>query len=73
MHYSAAGVRDGIIADLTARGVGRELSMLREQRRVVEQMARRYGVHFHMRVKLRNWRIGCSRRCSRCIGWPLAW
>ena len=45
LHYSAAGVRDGIIADLTARGVGRELSMLnREQRRVVEQMARRYGV-----------------------------
>ncbi len=44
MHYSAAGVRDGIIADLAARGVGRELSMLnRDQRRVVEQMARRYG------------------------------
>ncbi|HEV2687678.1 MAG TPA: Ppx/GppA phosphatase family protein [Bryobacteraceae bacterium] len=45
MHYSAAGVRDGIIADLAVRGVGRELSMLnRDQRRVVEQMARRYGV-----------------------------
>lgn len=45
MHYSVAGVRDGIIADLTARGVGRELSMLsRDQRRAVEQMARRYGV-----------------------------
>lgn len=45
LHYSAAGVRDGIIADLAARGVGRELSMLnREQRRVVEQMTRRYGV-----------------------------
>jgi exopolyphosphatase / guanosine-5'-triphosphate,3'-diphosphate pyrophosphatase len=45
LHYSAAGVRDGIIADLTARGVGRELSMLnRDQRRVVEQMARHYGV-----------------------------
>jgi exopolyphosphatase/guanosine-5'-triphosphate,3'-diphosphate pyrophosphatase len=45
LHYSAAGVRDGIIADLTTRGVGRELSMLsKEQRRVVEQMARRYGV-----------------------------
>ncbi|MBZ5609683.1 MAG: Ppx/GppA family phosphatase [Acidobacteriia bacterium] len=44
MHYSAAGVRDGIIADLAARGVGRELSMLnRDQRRVVEQMVRRYG------------------------------
>jgi exopolyphosphatase/guanosine-5'-triphosphate,3'-diphosphate pyrophosphatase len=45
LHYSAAGVRDGIIADLAARGVGRELSMLnREQRRVVEHMARRYAV-----------------------------
>jgi exopolyphosphatase/guanosine-5'-triphosphate,3'-diphosphate pyrophosphatase len=45
MYYSAAGVRDGIIADLAARGVGRELSQLsRDQRREVEQMARRYGV-----------------------------
>jgi exopolyphosphatase/guanosine-5'-triphosphate,3'-diphosphate pyrophosphatase len=45
IHYSSAGVRDGIIADLAARGVGRELTMLnRDQRRVVEQMARRYGV-----------------------------
>ena len=40
LHYSAAGVRDGIIADLAARGAGRELTMLnRDQRRVVEQMA----------------------------------
>ena len=45
LHYSAAGVRDGIIADLAARGVGRQLSMMsREQRNAVEQMARRYGV-----------------------------
>jgi exopolyphosphatase/guanosine-5'-triphosphate,3'-diphosphate pyrophosphatase len=45
LHYSMAGVRDGIIADLAARGVGRELSMLNpDQRRVVEQMVRRYGV-----------------------------
>src|SRR5581483_4578710 len=45
LHYSAAGVRDGIIADLAARGVGRELSMMnRDQRRAVEQMAKRYGV-----------------------------
>lgn len=45
IHYSVAGVRDGIIADLAARGVGRELSMMnRDQRRAVEQMARRYGV-----------------------------
>ena len=45
LYYCVAGVRDGIIADLTARGVGRELSQLsREQRGVVETMAKRYGV-----------------------------
>ena len=45
MYYSRAGVRDGIIADLAARGVGREHSQLsREQRRDVEQMARRFAV-----------------------------
>ena len=45
LYYSAAGVRDGIISDLAARGAGREFSRLnREQRRVVEQMAKRYGV-----------------------------
>ncbi len=45
LYYCTAGVRDGIIADLHARGVGRELSQLsREQRNVVEAMAKRYGV-----------------------------
>ena len=45
IYYCAAGVRDGIIADLGARGVGRELSQLsRDQRRTVEAMAKRYGV-----------------------------
>jgi exopolyphosphatase/guanosine-5'-triphosphate,3'-diphosphate pyrophosphatase len=45
LNYSAAGVRDGIIADLAARGVGRELANLsREQRREVERMSVRYGV-----------------------------
>ncbi|HEX4810532.1 MAG TPA: Ppx/GppA phosphatase family protein [Bryobacteraceae bacterium] len=45
LYYSTAGVRDGIIADLAARGVGRELSQLsREQLLVVEGMAKRYGV-----------------------------
>jgi exopolyphosphatase / guanosine-5'-triphosphate,3'-diphosphate pyrophosphatase len=44
-YYSAAGLRDGIIADLAQRGVGSELSELdRDQRQVVETMARRYGV-----------------------------
>lgn len=45
MYYLAAGVRDGIVADLATRGAGRELSRLsREQRRVVEEMARHYSV-----------------------------
>ncbi len=45
MYYLAAGVRDGIIADLASRGVGRDLTRLNgEQRHVVEEMARRYGV-----------------------------
>ncbi len=43
--YCAAGVRDGIIRDLALRGVGRERARLdREQRSVVEQFARRFGV-----------------------------
>jgi exopolyphosphatase/guanosine-5'-triphosphate,3'-diphosphate pyrophosphatase len=46
LYYCAAGVRDGIIADLAARGVGRELSQLsKEQRSVVESMARKYTVN----------------------------
>jgi exopolyphosphatase/guanosine-5'-triphosphate,3'-diphosphate pyrophosphatase len=45
MFYSAAGVRDGIIADLAARGVGRERSRLtRAQLRLVEAMCRKYSV-----------------------------
>jgi len=45
LYYSAAGVRDGIIADLAARRVGREFSQLSaEQRGVVQHLARHYGV-----------------------------
>lgn len=45
IYYSSAGLRDGIIAELAARGVGRERAQLTpEQRRSVEEMARRYGV-----------------------------
>jgi exopolyphosphatase/guanosine-5'-triphosphate,3'-diphosphate pyrophosphatase len=44
-HYSAAGVRDGIVADLAARRVGAERSQLSaEQREVVEQVAAKYIV-----------------------------
>ncbi len=43
--YCAAGVREGIVADLAARGVGSEFAQLsRDQRKTVETMARRYGV-----------------------------
>ncbi|MEJ7607158.1 MAG: HD domain-containing protein, partial [Bryobacteraceae bacterium] len=45
MYYSVAGVRDGIIADLSMRGVGRDLSRLTPQQlRVAESMCRKYQV-----------------------------
>ena len=45
MYYLNSGVRDGIVADLAARGVGREVARLtRDQRVVVEAMARKFGV-----------------------------
>jgi exopolyphosphatase/guanosine-5'-triphosphate,3'-diphosphate pyrophosphatase len=45
MYYSTAGVRDGIIADLNARGVGRELTRLsREQLEAAQALARKFGV-----------------------------
>jgi len=45
LYHSAAGVKDGIIADLAARGAGCNLTQLpAEQRATVEEMAERYGV-----------------------------
>ncbi len=45
LYYSAAGVRDGIIADLAARTVDRDLSRLStDQRSVVEALSEHYGV-----------------------------
>jgi exopolyphosphatase / guanosine-5'-triphosphate,3'-diphosphate pyrophosphatase len=45
LSYCPAGVRDGIIRDLADRGAGREQERLdREQRDMVEQFARRFGV-----------------------------
>jgi exopolyphosphatase/guanosine-5'-triphosphate,3'-diphosphate pyrophosphatase len=45
LFYSAAGVRDGIIADLTTRGIDRGFSQLSvDQRNVVEETAEHYGV-----------------------------
>ncbi len=43
-YYSSAGVRDGIIADMAARGVGGELARLsRDQRKEVERVSTRFG------------------------------
>ncbi len=43
--YSSAGVRDGIILDLDARGVGiARITLTEEQRGVVEEVAQRFGV-----------------------------
>jgi len=45
LYHSTAGVREGIVADLAARRVGRELSRLsRDQRLVAEQVARKFSV-----------------------------
>lgn len=45
VHYSTAGVRDGILADLSQRRAGAELSRLSaDQRRGVEALAKRFGV-----------------------------
>ncbi len=45
LHYSAAGVRDGIVADLAARGVGMQRAQLNpEQRAEVERLSVRYGI-----------------------------
>jgi exopolyphosphatase/guanosine-5'-triphosphate,3'-diphosphate pyrophosphatase len=58
LFYSAAGVRDGIIADLATRGVDRGLSQLSvDQRSVVEEMAEHFGValrHARKVAKLAN-------------------
>jgi exopolyphosphatase / guanosine-5'-triphosphate,3'-diphosphate pyrophosphatase len=45
LFYSAAGVRDGVIADLATRVLDRGLSQLSvDQRSVVEQLSEHYGV-----------------------------
>jgi exopolyphosphatase/guanosine-5'-triphosphate,3'-diphosphate pyrophosphatase len=45
LYYCAAGVRDGIVADLAQRRVGQERATLTaEQRAVVRSMARKFGV-----------------------------
>ncbi len=59
MYYSSAGVRDGIIADLSQRRVGREFSSLaKDQRAVVETTAKRYGVDVRHARKLAEFSNG---------------
>jgi exopolyphosphatase/guanosine-5'-triphosphate,3'-diphosphate pyrophosphatase len=53
IHYCAAGLRDGLVADLAQRRVGRELArMTREQRAVVETLGRRFGADLRHARKL---------------------
>jgi exopolyphosphatase/guanosine-5'-triphosphate,3'-diphosphate pyrophosphatase len=70
LFYSAAGVRDGIVADLAARGAGRTLSRLTvDQRAVVEAMAVHYGVqvqHVRKVAALGNDLFQAWRRCTNC-------
>jgi exopolyphosphatase/guanosine-5'-triphosphate,3'-diphosphate pyrophosphatase len=48
LYYCSAGVRDGIIADLAARGVGLEASRLTdEQRSEVEALGEKYSVNLN--------------------------
>ncbi len=48
LYYSAAGVRDGVIADLAHRRVGREPDHLEsDERRVVRGLGRRFGTSPH--------------------------
>jgi exopolyphosphatase / guanosine-5'-triphosphate,3'-diphosphate pyrophosphatase len=45
LFHSVAGVREGLICDLAARGVGREITQLNaEQHKVVEALAVKFGV-----------------------------
>ena len=53
IHYCAAGLRDGLVADLVQRRVGREMArMSREQRQVVETLGRRFGADLRHARKL---------------------
>jgi exopolyphosphatase / guanosine-5'-triphosphate,3'-diphosphate pyrophosphatase len=58
LFYSAAGVRDGVIADLATRGVDRGLTQLSvDQRTAVEETAEHFGValrHARKVAKLAN-------------------
>lgn len=74
MHYLAVGVREGIIQDLASRGVGREnYELSREQRVVVEKLAKRFGVN----LKRARFVAGLAQQLFDCLssahGLPAAW
>ena len=55
LYYSAAGVRDGIVADLAFRRVGRDYAALSvEQRRAAQALAKRFGVDVRHARKIAN-------------------
>ncbi|MBS1833942.1 MAG: Ppx/GppA family phosphatase [Acidobacteria bacterium] len=74
MHYLAVGVREGIIQDLASRGVGREnYALSREQRAVVEKLAKRFGVN----LKRARFVAALEHQLFDCLssahGLPAAW
>ena len=65
--YCAAGVRDGIIADLAARGIGRERSELsREQRKEERGFACVSAFLSNMAARYARWPGRCSTNFTRC-------
>jgi exopolyphosphatase/guanosine-5'-triphosphate,3'-diphosphate pyrophosphatase len=74
VYYSAAGVRDGIVADLAARGVGEELIRLtREQKREVERAALRFGVEVKHARQVAGFAQTLFRRLLALHQLPLAY
>jgi exopolyphosphatase/guanosine-5'-triphosphate,3'-diphosphate pyrophosphatase len=71
VYYSQAGVREGVLADLAARRAGEETSRLdKDQRRIVETMARRFGVDVHHARKTADLAAGLFRGLQPLHGLP---
>src|SRR5271157_294042 len=66
LSYCAAGVREGIVHDLAGRGVGREQARLnREQRDMLEQFARRFGVDLRHARKVAHFALALFHALER--------
>ncbi|MGO9240098.1 MAG: Ppx/GppA family phosphatase [Bryobacteraceae bacterium] len=66
LSYCAAGVREGIVHDLAGRGVGREQARLdREQREMLEQFARRFGVDLRHARKVAHFALALFHALER--------